>query len=436
MLLDDRYELLGHLDRGGMATVYRAHDRRLDRSVAIKVLESERQDEAGSAFREDRLTARLAHPHIVGVYDGGLTPDGRPFLVMELIEGQSITALAPLPLGQALRVGELLASAVAYTHEQGIIHCDIKPQNVLLDAHGQAKLADFGVANADRAPTGMIVYGSAPYIAPERLRGLPVGPAVDIYALGATLFFLLTGQPPYRGQTTDEIVGQVVAGPPRPLTEFDPTVPTALAELVQRSMAPDPADRPSSAAAFGEALAAIRRAAGEPTSALHVAPDPTATTAVLRPPPAASTAVLPTPAAPTTTTMLAMPQTAAGLGHSSNDRSDAAIRLRKRRYRHRWLMLALAALLAVVVAIALARPVLSLRTARATPVATVAVPTLLGLDVGQARDQLRARGLVLGKVDSAPLPGQPANSVVYQQPAAGTQVNAHTTVDIVIRTTP
>ncbi len=243
-VLEGRYELEEPLGRGGMATVYRARDRRLDRPVAIKVLDDRGpQDAAGTAFREDRLTARLAHPHIVGVYDSGETPDGRPYLVMELIAGDPVSGLAPLPAGQALAIAEEVTDAVAYAHGQGVVHCDIKPQNVLLDAFGRARLTDFGVASATAAPVGEVVYGSASYIAPERLRGAPTSPAVDIYALGATLYFLLSGRPPYQGRGAEEIIAQLQAGPPPPLVTLAPGVPPAVDAIVRRAMAPDPAGR-------------------------------------------------------------------------------------------------------------------------------------------------------------------------------------------------
>ncbi|MDP9373272.1 MAG: serine/threonine protein kinase, partial [Chloroflexota bacterium] len=285
MVLEGRYELEEPLGRGGMATVFRARDRRLDRPVAVKVLDDRGPEAAGVAFREDRLTARLAHPHIVTVYDSGETPDGRPFVVMELIDGAPASRLAPLPVGQALAIAEDVAAAVAYAHEQGVVHCDIKPQNVLLDAFGRARLTDFGVASADAAPVGEVVYGSASYIAPERLRGAATSPAVDIYALGALLYFLLSGRPPYSGRSAEEIIAQLQAGPPPPLTALAPGVPPAVDAIVRRAMAPDPADRFPSAAALRDAIGEVRRAAVERTSAFPVAaPEPGRTTVMPRVP--------------------------------------------------------------------------------------------------------------------------------------------------------
>lgn len=515
-LLDDRYELLDPLDRGGMATVYRALDRRLDRPVAVKVLDDARRDATGIAFREDRLTARLAHPHIVAVFDGGTTPAGHPFLVMELIDGQAVTQLAPLPVGRALRIVEDVASAVAYTHERGIVHCDIKPQNILLDAHGQAKLADFGIASADQGPTGRLVYGSAPYLAPERLRGAPVGPAVDIYALGATLYFLLSGQPPHDGPTADEVIARIQTESPAPLSTLDPTIPPEVEAIVRRAMAPDPADRYPSAAALCDDLAALRRASGQTTSALRI-PSDLATLAALpqvgednaatlghqegkttglpAPPPAATTTVLPPapppfvyPEPPLRERIHAQVERLHTLGAALGTRvSDAASRIADQRHRLtvardlpqrlepvgarmngvasdvrqraanwsaqaaargrelarrvpppsiHWVTPILAALLALLVVVAAIRTLGDGRTNAATTGATTDVPALIGLSLGDAHAQVRARGLALGRVDTAPIPGQPAQVVVYQQPPAGTPVEPGTTIDLVIRAAP
>lgn len=240
-----------------MATVYRARDRRLDREVAIKVLDG--AEPATSAWREDRITARVDHPNVVGVYDSGATPDGRSFLVMELIAGEPVSRLAPLPPARALAIAEDVAAAIAYAHEQGVIHCDLKPQNVLLDSFGRARLTDFGVASADNTPVGAAVYGSASYIPPERLRGAPASPAVDIYALGALLYYLIVGRPPYAGASAAAIVAQVRSGPPPPLALLVPGAGPAVEAIVRRAMAPEPADRYPSAAAVRDALATARR---------------------------------------------------------------------------------------------------------------------------------------------------------------------------------
>ena len=519
-ILDDRYEVLDQIDRGGMATVYRALDHRLDRFVAIKVLDDARRDEAGIAFREDRLTARLAHPHIVAVYDSGTTASGQPFLVMELIDGRPVSELAPLPVGQALRIAEDVAAAVAYTHERGIVHCDIKPQNILLDGYGRAKLTDFGIASADHAPTGRIVYGSAPYLAPERLRGALVGPAVDIYALGATLYFLLAGQPPHHGRTTDEVLTQAQMGHPRPLAALVPEISPIVEAIVRRAMAVEPDDRYPSAAALCDDLAALRRSSGQTTSALRVVPvfappeaeahqiDPGATTelpnaatAAVPPPPVTTTALPPAPppwpppatapAAPTPTIAerlsslntavvgmaeaarqrttawvaraderrrhlareTAVPQRLQTLRDSAGTRARGLARrivpwrttvaergwqlaLRSREASRLWLVPLVTAILIVLIVVAGVRTLVDRQSTAVSASATTAVPSLAGLGLGEARKRVVASGLALGRIDTAPLPGQPANAVVYQDPPAGTEVEAGTAINLVIRMAP
>ena len=412
MVLDGRYELVEQLGRGGMASVYRARDRRLDRPVALKVLHEAHQDEAGAAFREDQVTAQLAHPHIVGVYDSGTTPDGRPFLVMELIDGEPIDRLAPPTIERALEIAEEVAAAVAHAHERGIVHCDIKPQNVLLDALGQAKLTDFGVASADKSPVGEVVYGSASYIAPERLRGAPTSPAVDIYALGGLLYFLISGRPPYTGTSGAEIIAQVTAGPPPPLTSLVPAVPPAVDAIVRRAMAPAPADRYPSAAALRQAIVDVRRAAGEHTRGFGVTPAAAADTAVL-------------PAVPATTPTSGSPS---GSGAAPADPRAVAVP----RGRPHWLLPVLAALFLVLLLGGLGRTISGLRGG-AEVGETVPVPALEGLTLGEARRRLLDSGLAPGRVDTVPLPGKPG-VVVYQDPPANERVRPGTTVDFALRT--
>jgi hypothetical protein len=416
-LLDGRYALEDLLGRGGMAAVYRARDRRLDRPVAVKVLDRPGPHTDAAAWREDRITAALHHPNIVTVYDSGTMPDGKPYLVLELIEGEPVARLAPLPPGRALALAEQVAGALAYAHARGVVHCDLTPHNVLVDAFGQAKLTDFGVAGDEAEPVGETVYGSAPYLAPERLRGAPTSPAVDLYALGATLYHLLTGRPPYAARDPSELLARVDAGLPPPVSAAASGVPPAVDELVARALAPDPADRYPSAEAFRAAIAAARRAAEGRTGEVVAPRRDRAATAVLPAPrhqaggPPAATAAPPAPAA-------------GAIGR-----------------RPRWLVPLLALLVVALLLAGLGRAAAGLRQGTAgaggnAAGATIEVPNLSGQSLGQAYHQLVAAGLTPGRADIAPGQGQPTNAVVFQDPPAGTRVRPGTPVNFVVRTAP
>ncbi|MCA2979161.1 MAG: serine/threonine protein kinase [Myxococcaceae bacterium] len=237
-------ELGDELGRGGMGTVFRAHHRALGRDVAVKVLSPElsKDAEARARFeREAHALARLDHPHIVRVHDAGVE-DEDPFVVMELVEGGPVSRRLPLPVADAVRVTRQVCEALAYAHERGVIHRDVKPENVLLDARGDAKLGDFGIARLvgpDARAFGItrseVAVGSVGYMAPEVLEGAPPAPTMDVYSAGALLRSLLTGRPP---------VGDVEA------------LPLGLDRVVRRAMAARPLDRFPDARALGAALEA------------------------------------------------------------------------------------------------------------------------------------------------------------------------------------
>ena len=200
-VLADRYRLDAVLGRGGVADVYRARDLVLDRDVAVKVLRDAVDDTERSRFvGEARMLARLSHVGLVTVLDVGVSGT-QPFLVMEMVEGASLAAAlrrGPLPLEQVAQIGAQLASAIAYAHEQDVVHRDVKPANVLLGSGGDAKLADFGIARlvgdtVRHTQTGTTI-GTPAYVSPEQARGLLVGPPTDVYSLGLVLLEALTGE--------------------------------------------------------------------------------------------------------------------------------------------------------------------------------------------------------------------------------------------------
>lgn len=265
---EPRYRLVRPLGHGGMASVYLAEDRELDRPVAIKRLAENlaADPEFRRRFeREASLAARLSHPNIVAVYDVG-EEDGRPFIVMEYVEGESVAEAArqaPLAVAEAVRVGLDACAGLAAAHEAGLVHRDVKPHNLLVTREGTVKIADFGLA---RSLEGTFltdhgtVMGTAAYLAPEQLDGGETSPAVDVYSLGAVLYELLTGRAPRSASTLAELVQQGHDGPVPPVRELAPEVPPAVEAAVMHALASDPAERPPSADAFAAELRAAQDA--------------------------------------------------------------------------------------------------------------------------------------------------------------------------------
>ena len=262
-----RYQLLDVLGRGGMGVVYRAADRVLDRTVAVKVLAGERAEEPTFVTRferEARAAAALSHPNIVAVYDSGRDGQAR-FIVMECVSGTNLAQLVrrcgPLPAEQAVNIARQVAGALAAAHRAGIIHRDIKPANVMVDEAGTVKVLDFGIARATGSTTltQAAILGSAPYIAPEVTRGQRADERSDIYSLGCVLYETLTGQPPFTGELPAAIMHQHNTATPRAPRQLNRSVPAGLDALVMHMLAKRPGDRPQRAAQLTEALPASLR---------------------------------------------------------------------------------------------------------------------------------------------------------------------------------
>ena len=245
-----KYHILERIGRGGMGTIFKAHDPVLDRLVALKVISSEIEvtDELRSRFfREAQACARLSHPNIVTVHDMG-EDDGRLFLVMELLEGEELRRLISrpsLPLEDKLAVMIQVCDGLAYAHQRGVIHRDIKPGNVMRLRSGQVKILDFGIAqiaNDERnlTLTGRIL-GTLRYIAPEQVRG-QADHRSDIFSVGAVFYELVSGRPPFTGDDPMQILEQLRTAEPPPLDRLDATVPPALAGAIERAMQKDPSD--------------------------------------------------------------------------------------------------------------------------------------------------------------------------------------------------
>ncbi|MXV91080.1 MAG: serine/threonine protein kinase, partial [Acidimicrobiia bacterium] len=254
-VLGGRYELRRRLAQGGMATVYLARDRQLDRQVAIKMLHPQFASDptfAERLRRESRAAAGLSHPNIVGVFDWGRQGE-RYFIVMEYVSGHSlaeiIAARGTLGPEAAAAIAFEVAAALAFAHRAGIVHRDVKPQNVLLSTDGHVKVTDFGIAtmvgagpSAGLTETGSVV-GTAAYLSPEQAQGEPTDARSDLYSLGVVLYEMLSGHPPFRGDTPVAVAYQHVQDPPVPLGEIAEGVPKALEGITMRLLAKDPDDR-------------------------------------------------------------------------------------------------------------------------------------------------------------------------------------------------
>ncbi|HEY7147807.1 MAG TPA: protein kinase, partial [Gaiellaceae bacterium] len=250
-VISGRYELEQLVGSGGMSNVFRAHDRLLERTVAIKILHEQYTRDADYVERfrrEARAVAQLAHPNIVTVIDRG-EQDGRQYIVFEYVDGlnlKDLSARGPLDPDEAIRLALQVARALSFAHERGLVHRDVKPQNVLLNDDGQAKVTDFGIARSldvhGVTQTGTVL-GTSDYIAPEQARGQKVDPKTDIYSLGAVLYELLTGEVPYAGDNFVAVAMRHVNEPPPSVLERRPDCPLRLDLAIQRAMAKDPEQR-------------------------------------------------------------------------------------------------------------------------------------------------------------------------------------------------
>ena len=290
--LAGRYTLERELGRGGMATVWLAHDLRHDRPVALKVLHPELSAGLGPErfLREIRTTARLDHPHILALLDSG-EAGTLLWYTMPYVEGESLRDRlrreGQLPVDQALRIAAETADALDCAHEHGIVHRDIKPENILL-SRGHARVADFGIARALEAAgggeltaTGLAV-GTPAYMSPEQASGGAVDARSDIFALGCVLYEMLAGEPPYTGPTAQAVIAKRFAGEAAPLRLVRPSVPEAVEQAVRKALAPVPADRWATAAELGRALAASGAAGATPTTGTPTIAAPIASAAPRR----------------------------------------------------------------------------------------------------------------------------------------------------------
>ncbi|PZG06604.1 serine/threonine-protein kinase, partial [Nonomuraea aridisoli] len=272
------YRVLDQAGRGGFAVVYRAYQERLDRVVALKVLSVDRVDQRTMRRfqRELQLTGRLTgHPNVVTVFDTGVTRSGKPYIAMDFFENGSLRDRVgkegPLPVPDVLRAGVKLAGALAAVHEAGVLHGDIKPQNILISRYGEPAIADFGVARVvDSAEVSATSHAFTPlHAAPEVLTGQPHSASTDVYSLGSTLYHLLAGRPAFHNPSDPSIAPlmyRVLSIDPPPLNR--PDVPSTLFEAVLRAMSKEPGKRYASARVFARRLQEVQAELGLPVTDL------------------------------------------------------------------------------------------------------------------------------------------------------------------------
>lgn len=283
-LLNNRYRLLAALAAGGMATVYKGQDTLLNRLVAIKMLRDRYASDPHfvQRFRDEaQAAANLNHPNIVTLFDVGhdvIDGQERHYIVMELVEGQDLKQNLrgramngdAMSVDEAVNIGRQVCEGVAYAHRRGLVHCDLKPQNVLLMPDGRVKVTDFGIARAYTAAlnTGErneIVFGTPQYYAPEQAMGQAPTPASDVYSIGVMLYEMLAGRLPFESRDAKQLAQMHMTAQPQPLHTLNPNVTLQLESIVNRAMAKDPAQRFASADQFARALVAYAQQGDEQT---------------------------------------------------------------------------------------------------------------------------------------------------------------------------
>jgi beta-lactam-binding protein with PASTA domain/tRNA A-37 threonylcarbamoyl transferase component Bud32 len=420
-LLGGRYELDGVVGRGGMAEVYRARDIRLDRIVAVKTLRSDlaRDQTFQARFRrEAQSAASLNHPSIVAVYDTGEDMAGAtpvPYIVMEYVEGRTLRDLLRddrrlLP-ERAMEITDGVLRALEYSHRNGIVHRDIKPGNVMLTRTGEVKVMDFGIARAvSDAQATMTqtaqVIGTAQYLSPEQARGERVDARSDLYSTGCLLYELLTGRPPFTGDTPVAIAYQHVRENPIPPSRLDPEVPAWADAITLKAMAKDPAYRYQSA---GEMRTDIQRAlSGMPVAASMAVPAYQGTRRMTGAPRFAG----PTSAIP-----------AYGYGPPEEETMPPGDGRRRRGWL--WVLVTLLVLALIAAGIFLLRYISGTG-------GQVSVPSVTGLKLHAAEAQIRRAHLRVGPIIRQNSSAEPAGDVLSTKPSGGTSVAKNTAVTLYV----
>jgi beta-lactam-binding protein with PASTA domain/tRNA A-37 threonylcarbamoyl transferase component Bud32 len=420
-VIDQRYSILTRIGSGGMADVYCAQDLQLGRKVALKLLYrrfAEDEEFVERFKREASAAAGLQHPNVVGVYDRGEW-DGTYYIAMEYLEGRTLKQIiqqeGPLAPDHAIEIGVQILRAARFAHQRGVIHRDIKPHNVILDAEGRAKVTDFGIARAgasDMTETGSIM-GTAQYLSPEQAQGHAVSAQSDLYAIGIVLYEMLTGRVPFDGDSPVTIALKQVSELPIPPSAYNPAVPPQLDAIVLRALEKDPAQRFADADEFIAALEAVRGSllaapAGQSTAVFGALPSEEAAAAAVAAPPA--------PPPPTDEELAGEAYPEEPLAPEPDER--------RRRRRRNWLIAALAVLLlgGAGLAFALTRP------------EKVRVPDVVGTQLPAAATVLRNAGF---EVEVDRITSQaPRDRVVREDPQPGTKVKKGSTITLTVSDGP
>jgi serine/threonine-protein kinase len=263
-ILGDRYEILESLGSGGMAMVFRCRDLNLQREVALKVLrDTYVADPAfqSNFLQEARAAANLSHPNIVTVFDFG-HDDDRLYIVMEYVSGTDLKTMmrrqGPLPIRRAVSLMVKIARGVGYAHRAGLVHCDLKPQNILVTTDGGAKITDFGISRAlaSISPDERVdvVWGSPQYFAPEQAAGGPPSPSSDVYSLGVILYEMLTGRLPFEADDAQTLAALHLNADPVPPSALNPTIPEDLNNIILKVLSKEPSSRYRTADQFARIL--------------------------------------------------------------------------------------------------------------------------------------------------------------------------------------
>ncbi|MDO5025238.1 MAG: Stk1 family PASTA domain-containing Ser/Thr kinase [Trueperella sp.] len=422
-ILGGRYEIGDLIGRGGMAQVHLGYDTRLSRTIAIKILRSDHISDptfVARFRREAQSAAALNHPSIVAVYDTGeetmTAEDGKvvsvPYIVMEYVKGRTVSKLLAngdaLPIKEGVQIAVGVLSALEYSHREGIVHRDIKPGNIMITPDGKVKVMDFGIARAIAYSAATMtqtnsVVGTAQYLSPEQARGEVVDARSDLYSTGCLLYELLTGQPPFRGDSAVAVAYQHVSETPKPPREIAPDIPEAINRVVMKSLAKKREDRYQSADEMRSDLLAAAR--GQMVDAPAVTAWPTQVVASVPP----------------------MQATQVAHAVSTTDTAEAIASPEKPKQNRTYIILGVILLLLAAIGIGLA--VHNSMNANEAPT-TVVVPDMTGMDQKEARAALAEVGL--GFKIGEPVEDEkiPAGEFVDSDPKVGAEVPPDTVVTV------